>query len=135
MNKLAGIAAIAVSTATLAVVVLSGGAASASGGGSSGTWPAAFPLPTTPGTLLSQSSITAVVRSTDSVEVVDRKLDDMYVTKKGCTLRLAVNKPKDYICPDPASKKSREIYFTFAALDPKATDPSVSQTNAFLVKG
>jgi hypothetical protein len=132
MNKFA---AIAVSTVTLAVVVLNGGAASASGAGSSGAWPAAFPLPTSPGTLLSQSATTAVVRSTDTVEAVDHKLDDLYVTKMGCTIKLAVNKPKDYFCPNPATKKSQEIYFTFAALDPKATDPSLSQTNAFLVKG
>jgi hypothetical protein len=142
MNKFA---AVAISTVTLAVVVLNGGVAQAKGGAgggggaggatSSGTWPAAFPLPTEPGTLLSQSSTTAVVRSTDPVAVVHQKLDDLYVTGLGCTLRLAVNKPKDYFCEDPATGKTVEIFFTFAALDPKATDPSVSQTNAFLVQG
>jgi len=132
MKKFAGIA---LSTATLAVVVLSSGAASASGGGSSGSWPAAFPLPTNPGTLLSQSSTTAVVRSTDQVGVVKAKLDNLYITKKGCTLRLGVNRPRDYICYNPATRKSDEILFTFAALDAKMTDPSVSQTNAFYIRG
>ena len=132
MNKFA---AIAMSTATLAIVVLSSGAASASGGGSSCTWPAAFPLPTTPGTLLSQSSTTAVVRCTDQVGVVQAKLDDLYITKKGCTQRLGVNRPRDYLCYDPATRKSNEVLFTFAALDAKVTDPSVSQTNAFYIRG
>ena len=132
MNKLA---AIAVSTATLAVVVLNSGAASASGGGSSGTWPAAFPLPTNPGTLLSQSATTAVVRSTDQVGVVQAKLDDLYITMKGCTQRLGVNRPRDYLCYDPATGKSDEVLFTFAALDARVTDPSVSQTNAFFIQG
>jgi hypothetical protein len=132
MNKFT---AIAVSTATLAVVILNGGVASASTAGSAGTWPAAFPLPTTPGTLVSQSLTTAVVRSTDTVAVVLRKLDDLYVTNKGCALRPAVNKPKDYFCYNSATGKSQEVYFTFAALDPKPTDPSHSQTNAFYVKG
>jgi hypothetical protein len=131
MNKLA---AIALSTATFAVVSLNAGVASASGGGSSsGTWPAAFPLPTSPGTVVSQTSAKAVVRSTDTVTVVKSKLDDLYVTQKGCTLRLVVNKPKDYLCRNPATGKTDEIYFTFAALDPTATDPSHSQSNAFLV--
>jgi hypothetical protein len=132
MNKFA---AIAVSVATLAVVVLNGGVASAKVAGSSGAWPAAFPLPTNPGTLLSQSSTTAVVRSTDPVVVVLSKLDDLYITQNGCTPRGAVNKPKDYLCDNSATGKTDEIYFTFAALDPNATDPSRSQTNAFLVKG
>ena len=132
MNKLTALAA---SAATLAVVVLDGGAATAGGGGSSGTWPAAFPLPTAPGTLVSQSSSSAVVRSTDSVAVVRRKLDELYVTQKGCTIRFAVNRPKDYICFNPATGKSDEVYFTFAALDPTASDASASQTNAFYVKG
>jgi hypothetical protein len=131
MNKLA---AIALSTATFAVVSLNAGVASASGGGSSsGTWPAAYPLPTSPGTVVSQTSAKAVVRSTDTVTAVRTKLDDLYVGQKGCTLRLVVNKPKDYICRDPATGSTNEIYFTFAALDPTATDPSRSQTNAFLV--
>ena len=132
MNKFA---AIAMSTATLAVLVLNAGAASASGGGSSGTWPAAFPLPTNPGTLLSQSSTTAVVRSTDQVGVVQAKLDDLYITKKGCTHRLGVNRPRDYLCYNPATSKSDEVLFTFAALDATVTDPSVSQTNAFYIQG
>jgi len=132
MNKFA---AIAMTTATLALVVLNPGAASASGGGTSGTWPAAFPLPTSPGTLLSQSSTTAVVRSTDQVGVVQSKLDDLYIAKKGCTQRLGVNRPRDYLCYNPATRKSDEVLFTFAALDPTLSDPSVSQTNAFYIQG
>lgn len=127
--------AIAVSTATLAVVVLNGGAVMAKGGGSTGTWPTDLPLPTNPGTLVSQSSTTAVVRSTDPVAVVKSKLDDLYVTQKGCTLRLAVNKPKDYLCYNPATRKTDEVFFTFAALDPTATDASISQSNAFYIEG
>ncbi|HEY0520883.1 MAG TPA: hypothetical protein VGC84_15415 [Ilumatobacteraceae bacterium] len=137
------------SAATLAVVLaLGGGVAIAKGGGgggggggtgspppSSGTWPAAYPLPTSPGTIISQSSTTAVVRSTDSTGVVNSKLDTLYVTQKGCTEKLAVNRPKDYLCFNSATGKTDEIYFTFAALDPTATDPSRSQTNAFLLKG
>ena len=99
------------------------------------TWPANLPLPVSPGTLTSQSSTTAVVRSTDEVAVVRSKLDDLYVTQKGCTLRLAVNRPKDYLCTNSATGKTEEVYFTFAALDPTAADPSRSQTNAFYVKG
>ena len=76
-----------------------------------------------------------MVRSTDTVSVVRGKLDDLYVTQKGCTLKLAVNRPKDYLCANPATGKTDEIYFTFAALDPTATDPSRSQSNAFLVSG
>ena len=106
-----------------------------SGSGSSGTWPAAFPLPTNPGTIISQSSTTAVVRSTDSTAIVNGKLDGLYVTQKGCTLKLAVNRPKDYLCFNSATGKTDEVYFTFAALDPTATDPSRSQTNGFLLKG
>ena len=132
MNKFA---AIAMSTAALAVLALSAGAASASRGGSAGTWPAAFPLPTNPGTLLSQSSTTAVVRSTDQVGVVQAKLDDLYITGKGCTQRLGVNRPRDYLCYNPATRKSDEVLFTFAALDATVTDPSDSQTNAFYIKG
>jgi hypothetical protein len=141
-------AAIAVSTATLAVVVLNGGVATAKGGGSSGggtpaggtpagastgAWPAALPLPTNPGTVLSQSSSTAVVRSTDTVLIVHGKLDALYVTQMGCTSKAAVNKPRDYFCKNPATGKTVEVFFTFAALDPKPTDPSRSQSNAFLV--
>jgi len=132
MNKFA---AIAMSTATLAVLVLNAGVASASGGGSSGTWPAAFPLPTSPGTVLSQSSTTAVVRSTDQVGAVQAKLDDLYITTKGCTQRLGVNRPRDYLCYNPVTHKSDEVLFTFAALDAAATDPSISQTNAFYIQG
>ena len=133
MNKLASIT---VATATLAVLVLDVGAAVARGGGSSGgSWPANLPLPTSPGTVTSQSSSTAVVRSTDEVAVVRSKLDDLYVTQKGCTLKLAVNRPKDYLCRNSATGKTDEVYFTFAALDPTANDPSRSQTNAFYVKG
>lgn len=128
-------AAIAVLTATLAVVVFGGGAGMAQGGASTGTWPAGLPLPTNPGTLVSQSSTRAVVRSTDSVAVVKSKLDDLYVTQKGCTLRFAVNKPKDYLCYNSATRKTDEVFFTFAALDPTATDPSTSQTNAFYIEG
>ena len=127
--------AIAVSTATLAVVVLNGGAVMAKGGGSTGTWPTDLPLPTNPGTLVSQSSTTAVVRSTESVAGVKARLDDLYVTQQGCTLRLAVNKPKDYLCYNSATRKTDEVFFTFAALDPTASDPSKSQTNGFYVKG
>ena len=139
MKKLVGIN---VTAAIVAVVlVLSGGVAMAKGGGgggsggSSGTWPAAFPLPTNPGTVISQSSTTAVVRSTDTVTVVRGKLDNLYVTQKGCTERLAVNRPKDYLCVNPATRTTDEIYFTFAALDPTPTDASRSQSNAFYVTG
>jgi hypothetical protein len=132
MNKLT---AIAVATATSAVIVLTGGAATADDGGSSGTWPASLPLPTDPGTLLSQSSTTAVVRSSDTVAVVMSKLDELYLTQKECTRRLGVNRPRDYLCFNPATRKTDEVLFTFAALDPTATDPSRSQTNAFYTKG
>jgi len=127
--------AIAVSTATLAVVVLSSGTASASAAGSSGTWPAAFPLPTSPGKVISQSASTAVVRSTDPVRVVQSKLDALYIVKMGCIRRLGVNRPRDYLCYNPGTKKSDEVLFTFAALDPQVTDPSASQSNAFFVRG
>ncbi len=132
MNRFA---AIAMSTVTLAVVVLNAGAASASGSGSSVTWPVAFPLPTNPGTLLSQSSTAAVVRSTDQVGVVQAKLDNLYITKKGCIQRLGVNRPRDYLCYNATARKSDEVLFTFAALDAKVSDPSVSQTNAFYIQG
>ena len=131
MNKPA---AIALSTATLAVV-LNGGAGMAQGGTSTDTWPTNLPLPTNPGTLVSQSSTRAVVRSTEPGAEVKSRLDDLYVTHKGCTVRLAVNKPKDYLCYNPATRKTDEVFFTFAALDPTATDPSISQSNAFYVKG
>ena len=109
---------------------------SAEGGGSgSGTWPAEYPLPTGPGTVIRQSSTTAVVRSTDAVATVRGKLDHLYVDLKGCSLRLAVNRPKDYLCYNPATRKTDEVYFTFAALDPTAADPSRSQSNAFYLEG
>jgi hypothetical protein len=138
------LAAMTVAVGTVALIVTSGGAATAKGGGGSGgggtttttgTWPAAFPLPTNPGTVTSQSSSTAVVRSTDTVEVVNGKLDQLYVTTMGCTSKTVVNKPRNYFCTNPSTGKTDEVYFTFAALDPKATDPSRSQSNAFLVKG
>ena len=136
MKKLVGINVFAV------VLALGGGVAMAKGGGggggsggSSGTWPAAFPLPTNPGTRISQSSTTAVVRSADTVTVVRGKLDNLYVTQKGCTEKLAVNRPKDYLCTNPVTHTTDEIYFTFAALDPTPTDASRSQTNAFYVQG
>ena len=137
--------------AMLAVVLaLSGGVATAKGGGggggggttppaspppSSGTWPAAFPLPTNPGTILSQGSTKAVVRSTDTVQAVNNKLDALYVTQRGCMQKLAVNRPKDYLCVNPATGRTDEVYFFFAALDPTPTDPSRSQTSANYVKG
>jgi len=126
--------AIAVSTATLSVL-LNLGAAQADGGGSSGSWPAFLPLPTDPGTVVSQTSTTAVVRSTDTTAVVQTKLDELYITQKGCVRRLGVNRPWDYLCYNSATRKTDEILFTFAALDPTTTDPSRSQTNAFYVKG
>jgi hypothetical protein len=143
MNKSA---AVALTTATIAVAVLNGGAATADGGGSSsggrasggsaaGVWPADLPLPTSPGTVVEQSGSTAVVRSTDTVSVVMDKLDELYVTQKGCTLRLAVNKPQDFLCFNPDTRKVDEVLFTFAALDPTPSDPSLSQSNAFYFKG
>src|SRR5664279_3237480 len=107
----------------------------ASRGGSTGTWPAAFPLPTNPGTVLSQSSTTAAVRSTDQVGVVQAKLDALYSTERGCTHRVGVNRPRDYLCYNPATRQSDEVLFTFAALDATVTDLSVSQTNAFYTQG
>jgi hypothetical protein len=142
MNKPA---ALAITTATLALAVLNGGAAVAEKGGGSGggggststsaAWPVELPLPTSPGTVVSQSGSAAVVRSTDTVGVVMDKLDELYVTQKGCTLRLAVNKPKDYLCYNQATGKVDEVVFTFAALDPTEADPSLSQSNAFYYKG
>ena len=144
MNKLA---AVALTAATLAVAVLNAGAAQAhggSGGGggggsttpvpssSSGTWPSAFPLPTNPGVVTAQTSTTAVVRSTETTATIEARLDDLYVTGLGCISKLTVNKPKDYFCTNPSTGKTQEVYFTYAALDPKPTDPSRSQTNAFL---
>ncbi len=123
------------SLATLTAVLLSSGAAGAgSGGGGGGTWPSAYPLPTQPGRVLSQTSSTAVVRSTDTVLTVKTKLDALYVGSLGCTRKVAVNKPRDYICVNSSTGKTEEVYFTFAALDPKVGDPSRSQTNAFYVR-
>jgi len=129
------LAAVAASTATLAAVALSGGAATASGGGgTSGAWPStSYPLPINPGRVISQTSSSAVLRSSETVATVRDRLDYLYVTQKGCTAKLVVNKPKDYFCKNPATGKTDEIYFTFAALDPKPTDRS--QTNAYLVRG
>ena len=126
----------AIGMSTIAAVVLGAGLASASGGGgtASGTWPTSMPLPTSPGRIVSQSSTTATVRSTDSVATVQSKLDSMYAAK-GCTRKLAVNRPRDYLCRNASTGKTDEVYFTFAALDPTASDPSRSQTNAFYVKG
>lgn len=132
MNKFA---AVAISTAALSVLALNPGSASAGQGGSSAVWPTAFPLPTNPGTVVSQSSTMAVVRSTDTVEVVTAKLDALYITKMGCTQRLGVNRPRDYLCYNPATHKSDEVLFSFASLDPRATDPSRSHTTAFFFKG
>lgn len=130
MNRLTAAAG---SAAMLAVLL--NGSPAAAGGGGSGTWPAALPLPTNPGTVISQSSTTAVVRSTDTVLQVMTKLDNLYVTQKGCTRRLGVNKPRDYLCFNASTHKTDEVLFTFAALDPKPTDASRSQTNAFYTKG
>jgi hypothetical protein len=127
------VAAIAVPMAAMAVLALSGGEALA--GGSSGTWPSSLPLPTHPGRMVAQSSDTAVVRSTDTVAVVQRKLDNRYVARKGCTRRLAVNKPRDYLCRNRATGKTDEIVFTFAALDPTARHPARSQSNAYYFRG
>jgi len=126
-------AVIAASTAALAVLMLDGGRATAAG--SSGTWPARLPLPTGSSTVVSQSSTTAVLRSADTVRVVQSRLDTLYVTRSGCTRRLAVNKPRDYLCPNGATGRTDEVVFTFAALDPTASDPSRSQTNAYLFPG
>jgi hypothetical protein len=128
------VAAAAVSTAALALLTLNGGQAMA-GGTSAGTWPTLYPLPTHPGTVISQTATTAVVRSTGTVWAVQTKLDNLYVTQNGCTRRLAVNKPRDYLCPNRATGKTDEIVFTFAALDPTASDPSRSQSNAYYFEG
>ena len=123
------------SLATLTAVLLSSGAAVAGPGGGGGAWPSAYPLPTQPGRVLSQTSGTAVVRSTDTVLTVKTKLDAAYVGGLGCTRTVAVNKPRAYLCENASTGKTEEVYFTFAALDPKVGDPSRSQTNAFYVRG
>ena len=130
MHKLA---AVAVSTAAVAVLALNGGQAMA--GGSSGKWPSRFPLPTNPGRIVSQDSSTAVVRSRSTVLVVTHKLDRLYVGQLGCRKRVAVNKPRDYFCRNRASGKTDEIVFTFAALDPTRAHPARSQSNAYYFGG
>ena len=130
MNTLAAAAGFTVLVAGL----LTPAPATADGGGS-GTWPANLPLPTNPGTVTSQSDTAAVVRSTDTVLEVATKLDDLYITQKGCTRQLGVNKPRDYLCHNLETGKTDEVLFTFASLDPTETDPSRSQTNAFYIKG
>ena len=122
------IAAIAASTAALTILTLNGGQAMATV--SAGTWPSTLPLPTNPGTVTSQTATPAVVRSTDTVQVVQRKLDNLYVTQKGCTLRMGMNMPRDYLCHNLSTGNTDEVLFTFAALDPTASDPARSQTNA-----
>jgi hypothetical protein len=127
------VAAIAVSTAALVVITLNGGQAMATV--TSGTWPTAHPLPTNPGIVVSQTATTAVIRSTDTVAVVQSKLDHLYVGRNGCTLRVAVNKPRDYLCHNLATGETDEIVFTFAALEPTTREPSRSQTNAYYLQG
>jgi hypothetical protein len=75
------------------------------------------------------------VRSTDTVWAVQSKLDRLYVGQKGCTRRLAVNKPRDYLCRNHATGMTEEIVFTFAALDPTARHPARSQANAYYLGG
>ena len=118
----------------LMAALLTAGPATADAGGS-GAWPAGLPLPTNPGTVTSQSATKAVIRSTDTVLQVMTKLDHLYITQKGCTRRLGVNKPRDYLCHNPATRETDEVLFTFAALNPTATDASRSQTNAFHING
>ena len=52
--------------------------------------------------------------------------DGSAVTKKGCTHRLGVNRPRDYLCYNPATHKSDEVLFTFAALDATVTTPCLA---------
>ena len=134
ISSAALLAVAAITMAALAVLALSGGQAMAAAA-SSGGWPTRFPLPTNPGTVVSQTSSTAVLRSTATVQVVQRRLDNLYVTQMGCTRRLAVNKPRDYLCHNRATGKTDEVVFTFAALDPTPKDPSRSQSNAYRFKG
>jgi hypothetical protein len=134
MNKLAKII-----LPVVTVMSLAGGTAFAQGGGSGGggsdTWPTQYPLPLNPGTLISQTKDRATVRSTDEVFTVRGKLRDMYVTQKGCVEKGAVNKDLDFFCFDASTKKTDEVYFTFAALDLTFDGVNISQTNAFYVKG
>ena len=118
----------------LMAALLTAGPATADGG-RSGTWPADLPLPTSPGTVTSQNDTKAVIRSTDTVLQVMTKLDHLYISQKGCTRRLGVNKPRDYLCHNPETGRTDEVLFTLASLDPTPTDPSRSQTNAFYIKG
>jgi hypothetical protein len=110
-----------------------GGSGSGGGGNNSGTWPTAYPL--NPGTVISQTATTAAVRSTSyPYDVMTQQLDPAY-TAKGCQITSAVNHPRMYLCYNPNTKKTDTIDVHFAALDPTATDPSVSQTSFFLIKG
>lgn len=45
------------------------------------------------------------VRSTDEAWVVTYRLDNLYVTRKGCTRLLAVNKPMAYLCHNQATER------------------------------
>ncbi len=132
MNKLKTLAVAGVALATLAA---GSGAAFAQGGGGGDTWPSQYPLPLHPGTLISQSKDRATVRSTDAVFTVHNKLRDVYVTQKGCVEKAAVNKSLDFFCYNPATNKTDEVYFTFAALDLTFDGTNISQSNAFYVKG
>ena len=85
--------------------------------------------------VLGNATLDGTPGGTDAAAVVRAKLDDLYVTQKGCTRHLAVNRPRDYLCFNAATGKTDEVVFTFASLDPTATDPSRSQTNAFLIEG
>ena len=116
------------SLATTALL-LSGGAAMADTG--SGSWPTAYPLPQ--GTVVTESSDAAVVRSTAVVIDVKAELDALYVGQLGCVRNIAVNKPRDYFCTDASTGKTDEVWFTFAALE--FTPGASSQTNAYLVQG
>ena len=55
--------------------------------------------------------------------------------RNGCTLRVAVNKPRDYFCHNRTTGETDEIVFTFAAVEPTGRDPSRSQTNAYYFQG
>ena len=65
MYRITAVTAVAVAVAAVAAAALQAGPATAGGGGRSGTWPASLPLPTAPGSVVAQSSSTAVIRSTD----------------------------------------------------------------------
>src|SRR5262245_26522762 len=110
MHKLA----VAALTLGSAVIVLNSGASLASGGSgggggtttTSGAWPSAYPLPG--GTVTAQSATRATVRSTDTVATVMARLDALYA-QKGCTEHVAVNKPADYFCVNPVTRKTDEV--------------------------